>query len=117
MKSRTAGLVFATVVATVAMLAPHWITGITLFVVLTGLTCWIGWQSLAVAVKATDDRADLVPHEPRRMPRLPEKVRHAQLPPPPIIPRPRPLPPEILPPGATVVPGALQGWLRSPGKD
>lgn len=117
MKSRTAPWVFAAVVATASMLAPHWITGITLFAVLAGLACWICWQSLAVAVKATDDRADLVPHEPRRMPRLPDRVRHAQLPPAPVIPRPRPLPPEVLPPGAAVVPGAIRGWLRPPGKD
>jgi len=117
MKSRTAAWVFSGVVATASMLAPHWITGITLFAVLAGLTWWIGWQSLAEAVKATDDRADLVPHEPRRLPRLSGRVRHAQLPPPPVIPRPRALPPEVLHPGVTVVPGAFRGWLRPPGKD
>jgi hypothetical protein len=117
MKSRTAAWVFGAVVALVVMLAPRWVAGATLFAVSAGVTGWIGWHSMADAVKATDDRADLVPHEPRRMPRLPDAVRHAQLPPAPVIPRPRPLPPEVLPPGVTVVPGAFRGWLRPPGKD
>jgi hypothetical protein len=112
-----AAWIFGAVVAAASMLAPHWITGITLFAVLAGLTGWIGWCSLAEAVKATDDRADLVPHEPRRLPSIPDRVRHAQLPPPPVIPRPRRLPPEVLPPGAVAVPGAIRGWLRPPEKD
>lgn len=117
MTGRAAGWVFAGVTATAAMMAPHLITGVVLFAVLAVLTGWIGWFSLAGAVRATDDRADLVPHVPRRMPRVPDRVRHAQLPPPPVLPRPRRLPPEVLPPGVTVVPGSLQGWLKPPGKD
>jgi hypothetical protein len=108
---------FGAVVALAAMMAPHVITGVVLFAALVTLVCWIGWCSMAEAVKATDDRADLVPHEPRRLPSIPDRVRHAQLPPAPMIPRPRALPPEVLPPGAAVVPGAIQGWLRPPRKD
>jgi hypothetical protein len=112
-----AAWVFGAVVALAAMMAPHLITGVVLLAVLAGLVGWVGWCSLAEAVKATDDRADLVEHAPRRMPRVPDRVRHAQLPPAPVIPRPRRLPPEVLPPGAAVVPGAIQGWLRPRGKD
>jgi hypothetical protein len=114
---RAASWVFAAVVATASMMAPHLITGVVLFAALVALIGWVGWCSLAEAVKAVDDRADLVPHVPRRMPRIPDRVRHAQLPPAPVIPRPRALPPEVLPPGAVVVPGAIRGWLRPPGKD
>lgn len=117
MTGRAAAWAFAGVTATAAMMAPHLITGIVLLAGLVTLTVWIGWFSLAEAVRATDDRADLVPHVPRRMPRVPNRVRHAQLPPPPVLPRPRRLPPEVLPPGAIVVPGSFRGWLKSPGKD
>lgn len=104
--------------ALVIMLAPRLIAGIVLFSVLALVACWVGWSCMADARRAEDDRADLVPHEPRRMPRIPDRVRHAQLPPPPRLPRLRKLPPEFdVPPGVVVTPGTIQEWFRPQRKD
>lgn len=102
----------AAVVALVIMLAPHTVAAILLLGVLLPVSGWLAWHSLTGGEEAVDDRADLVEHEPRRLPDVAEKVRHAQrnLPPAPRLP---PLPRRAEPlPGE--VPGTIQGWLRSP---
>lgn len=115
---RSAGWLSSALVALVVMLAPRWIAAVVLFVPVALLACWVMWDSLSLAEKAVDDRADLVPRIPRRLPRVPEKVKHARVPPVPRLPRIRRLPPEVmLPPGAEVVPGSFQAWLRPPRKD
>ena len=116
--NRPAGWLGAALAALVVMLAHKWITAGLLLAGLTLVAGWVTWESLARAERASDDRADLVPHEPRRLPRIPEKVKHARIPPVPRLPRVRRLPPEVMmPPGAEVVPGSIQRWLRPPGKD
>lgn len=114
MVTRTAGWSGAAIAALVVMLAPRLIAGIVLFSVLATVACWIGWSCMADARKATDDRADLVVREPRRLPRVPDQVRHARLPPPPRLPRVSRLPPELVPPGVEVIPGSIHGWFRPP---
>lgn len=107
----------AAAAALVIMLAPAAFAAGTIFVVVATLAGWITWSSLSHAERAVDDRADLVPHEPRHLPRIPDRVRHAQLPPPPRLPRIARLPPEVvLPPLAREVPGTIQAWLRPPKK-
>jgi hypothetical protein len=101
------------ITALVVMLAPRWIAGAVLFVAAAFAVYWLGWSCMTDAHRAIDDRADLVPREPRTLSRIPEGVRYVQLPPPPRLPRIQPLPPKYaLPPLAREVPGSIQGWLR-----